>query len=89
MSSNFIFNFADFCDAASFTNIRYFISASVRIVTVAKLIIRGISFLASFMLALRLALAAKLVISVILSLIFFYRGIIHTFFDKIISYYIA
>ena len=63
ISSIFNFNFTNFCVIVSFflTNIRYFISTAVRAV-VAKLLILGILFLTSFILALRAVAVAKLAI---------------------------
>ena len=71
-SSNFIFNFTNFCVIVSYFLIKLLtvgilVSTSVRELVVAKLVIVGISFLASFTLALRVVLVAKLVISCILS----------------------
>ena len=71
-SSNFIFNFTNFCVIVSYFLIKLLtvgilVSTSVRELVVAKLVIVGISFLASFILALRVVLVAKLVISCILS----------------------
>ena len=53
-------------------------SAVVRTAVVAKLVILGISFLISFILALRVVLVAKLVMSGILSSIFLILAL-HTF----------
>ena len=55
-------------------------STAVRAVVVAKLVILGIWFFTSFILALRLVLVAKLVISGIQSLIFFLLAL-HTSFS--------
>ena len=52
ISSNFIFNFTNFC----------VISTAVRAIVVAKLVKSGILFLISFILALRAAVVVKLVI---------------------------
>ena len=78
ISSNFIFNFTNFCVTVSFidkiTNIRYFVFNSfilaVRTLVVAKLVILGIMPLTWFILALWVVLVAKLVILGILSSIF-------------------
>ena len=59
-------------------------STAVRaVVVVAKLIILGISFLTSFILALRVVLVAKLVISGILSSIFLFLAFYTSFFKDI------
>ena len=74
ISSNFIFNFTNFCVIVSFltklSTLGVLFSTAVRTVVVAKLVILGILFLTSFILALRVVLVAKLVISGILSSIF-------------------
>ena len=66
ISSNFIFNFTNFCVIVSFflTRLLTFgmlFSTSVRAVVVARLAILGILHLTSFILALRTAAEAKLV----------------------------
>ena len=71
ISSNFIFNFTNFCAIVSFLTklltLGILFSAAVKAVLVAKLVILGILFLTSFILALRVVVVAKLVISGILS----------------------
>ena len=66
ISSNVIFNFIIFCVTVSFLTkvltLGILFSTAVRLVLVAKLIILGILFLTSFLLALREALVTKLVI---------------------------
>ena len=69
ISSNFIFNFTNFCVIVSFfvfflTKLLTVIlfSSAVRVVVVAKLVTLGISPVTSFILALSKALVAKLVI---------------------------
>ena len=54
-------------------------STVIRAAVAAKLVVLGISFLTSFILALRVALVAKLVISGILSSIFFILALYATF----------
>ena len=74
ISSNFIFDFTNFCVIVSFmTKLRILgilLSTAVRAAVVSKLLILGISLLTSFILVLREALVAKLVISAIMSTIF-------------------
>ena len=65
--SNYIFNFTNFCIIVSFLTklltVGILFSTAVRaVVVVAKLVILGILFLISFMLALRTVVVAKLVI---------------------------
>ena len=67
ISSNFIFNFINFCVIASFvlnklrtSGISY--STAVTTALVAKLVILGVSFLTSFILALKETLVTRLVI---------------------------
>ena len=65
-SSNFIFNFTNFCIVLSFFNkfltLGILFSTAIRALVVAKLVILGILPLTSFILALREALVATLVI---------------------------
>ena len=71
MVSNFIFNLTNFCVIVGFLTkiltLCILFSTAVRAVVVAKLVILGMSFLTSFILALRYALLAKFAISGILS----------------------
>ena len=65
--SNYIFNFTNFCIIVSFLTklltVGILFSTAVRaVVVVAKLVILGILFLISFILALRTVVVAKLVI---------------------------
>ena len=66
ISSNFIFNFTNFCVIVSLFTILVTLgilfSTAARGVIVAKLVILGILFLTSFILALRAVVVAKLVI---------------------------
>ena len=66
ISSNFIFNFTNFCVIISIfdwiTKIKFLFSLAVRTVAVAKLLILGILFLTLFILTLRAVVVAKLVI---------------------------
>ena len=66
ISSNFIFNFANFSVIVSFLTkfltLGILSSTAVRTVVVAKLVILGILFLTSFILALIAVVAAKLVV---------------------------
>ena len=66
ISSNFIFNFGNFCVIVSFLTklltLGILSSTAVRTVVVAKLVILGILFLTSFILALIAVIAAKLVV---------------------------
>ena len=66
MSSNFLFNFINFCVIVSFfTKLLtrgILFSTALRAVLVVKLVILGITPLTSFVLALRVVLEAKLVI---------------------------
>ena len=75
ISSNFIFNFISFCVTVSFVTkvltLGILFSRAVRLVLVAKLVILGILFLTSFLLALREALVTKLVILGIFFLVSF------------------
>ena len=74
MTSNFLFNFINFCVIVSFLTklltLAISFSTAVRAAIVAKLVILSISPLTSSILALREALVAKLVIPGILSSIF-------------------
>ena len=74
ISSNFIFNFTNFCVIVSFLTklltLAVLFSTAVRTVIVSKLVILGTSPLASFILALREALVARLKMSGISSSIF-------------------
>ena len=72
ISSDFIFNFTNFCVIVSFflTKLLTLGILFSTAVVVAKLVILGISFLTSFILALGVVLVAKLVISGILPSIF-------------------
>ena len=68
ISSNFIFNFINFCVLVSFLTklltLGILISKALRtVVVVAKLVILGILFLTSFILTLRAAVVAQLVLS--------------------------
>ena len=66
ISSNFIFNFTNFCVIVSFftklLTLGILSSTALRAVVVAKLIILGIYLLTSLILVLRAAVVAKLVI---------------------------
>ena len=66
INSNFIFNFGNFCVIVSFLTklltLGILSSTAVRTVVVAKLVILGILFLTSFILALIVVIAAKLVV---------------------------
>ena len=66
INSNFIFNFGNFCVIVSFLTklltLGILSSTAVRTVVVAKLVILGILFLTSFILALIAVIAAKLVV---------------------------
>ena len=65
MSSNFIFNFTNFCCSQFFLTklltLGLLFSTAVRAVILAKLVILSISTLTSFILALRAVVVAKLV----------------------------
>ena len=68
ISSNFIFNFINFCVLVSFLTklltLGILISKALRtVVVVAKIVILGILFLTSFILTLRAAVVAQLVLS--------------------------
>ena len=94
IGSNFIFSFTNFCVIVSFfwtklLTLGILFSTAIRAVVVAKLVILGILFLTSFILALRVVVVAKFVISGILSSIIFYLSIIYIFFNNIIFYYIT
>ena len=71
ISSNFIFNFNNFCVIVSFLTklptLGTLFSTAVRAVLVVKLVILGISFLNSYILELREALVNKLLMLDILS----------------------
>ena len=66
VSSNFVFNFTNFCVIVSFLTklltLGILFSIAVRAVVVAKLVILDILFLISFILALTAVVVAKLVI---------------------------
>ena len=66
ISSNFMFNFTNFCVLVSFLTklltLGISFSRAVRAVAVAKLVLLGISPLTSFILALRVEVVAKLAI---------------------------
>ena len=66
VSSNFAFNFTNFCVIVSFLTklltLGILFSTTVRAVVVAKLVILDILFLTSFILALTAVVVAKLVI---------------------------
>ena len=66
ISSNFIFNFTNFCVTVSFLTklltLGILLSTAVRAVVVAKLVILRILFLTSFILAFRAVVEARLVI---------------------------
>ena len=70
ISSNFMFNFTNFCVLVSFLTklLTLGITRAVRAVAVAKLVLLGISPLTSFILALRVEVVAKLAIVDILPL---------------------
>ena len=72
ISSNFIFNFTTFCFIVSFSTklltLRILFSTVVRSAVVAKLVILGILFFTSFILAFRVLILAKSVIFGILFL---------------------
>ena len=90
ISINFIFNLTNFCVIVSFLTklltLGILFSTALKAVVVAKLVILGILFLTSFILALRVALAAKLVISLFIYNIFDLSIIYTFFFDKNIFY---
>ena len=96
ISSNFIFNVINFCVLVSFLTklltLGILISKALRtVVVVAKIVILGILFLTSFVLALQVVLAAKVVISGILSSIFLtlelYASLLTTlFFNESLSF---
>ena len=83
MISNFLFSFNNFCVIVSFftklITLGILFSTAVRALVVAKLVILGISPLASFILALKVVLVPKLVISGILSSIFFILALYTSF----------
>ena len=84
ISSNFIYNFTNFCYSQFFfvtklLTLGILFSTAVRAVVVARLVILGLSFVTSFILALRVVLAAKLVISGISSSIFFISALYKSF----------
>ena len=66
ISSNFIFNFTNFCVTVSFLTklltLGILLSTAVRAVVVGKLVILRILFLTSFILAFRAVVEARLVI---------------------------
>ena len=74
MINNFLFNFFNFCVIVTFLTkfltLGILFSAELRAVWVPKLVILGISLLASLILTLRVVLVAELVTSGILSSIF-------------------
>ena len=94
ISSNFIFNLTDIYLIGSFffftklLTLDVLFSTEVRTVVVAKLVMLGISFLTSFILALTVVLLAKFVIPGILSSIFLilslYTSFLTTFFHHLV-----